>query len=381
MSSIFYNLRARKILLQCVLIGALAGLFAWLFGNAATNLANRGITGGFDFLQRAARFPISESILSYTPSDTFAWAFVVGLVNTLGVALAVAVMTTILGSLIALVRRSSNPLARMWGISYVEAFRSTPLVVQLLFWYALLTVGLPGLRDALQPLPGTFLLDRGLYLSVPAFNPSAMLSLGLVLVGTVLMFLHPGRRLDSGARRRSRGLRRAIGVALVIAAAALAAIRGQIQWDVPTLGRYNYSGGLELSPELSALLLGLTLYTASFVAEIVRGGIEAVDRGQWEAGRAIGLSERTILRFVVVPQALKVIVPPMISQYVNVIKNTTLALAVGYPDLALVTATTINQTGQALEGIFILILIFVTLSASASFLLNMYNRRVMGETR
>lgn len=317
-------LSIKSVAAQAALLIAVLSVLLWFVDNALTNLTRRGITAGFGFLERAARFPISESLLNYAPTDSFAWAYVVGLANTLTVSLLVGAIATAFGFALALARRSSNVLARSLSATYTEAIRNTPLVVQLLFWYAGVTLGLPNVHEAINLAPGVWLSDRGLVLptiSVELTNFSFELSM-------------------------------------------------------PQLQRFNFTDCLTLTPEFVALLLGLTFYSASFIGEVIRGGINAVDGGQWEAARAVGLSESQALRRVVFPQALRIIIPPLTSQYINVIKNTTLALVVGFPDIAFVTATTINQTGQAVEGIFILMLVFVTISVAASLFMNRYNASV-----
>jgi len=368
----------RAVTLQLACIALVLGLIAWLIDNTLTNLATRSIASGFDFLTRSARFPISESVLPYAPSDTFLWAFVAGLANTVVLAVVVAALSTGLGLVVALARRSTNPLALGLSTSFVELMRNTPVVVQLLFWYALVTLGLPNVHAALSPVAGVFLSDRGLYFPrvflVGVTTPVLLAGLAsATCVAAVVLFVQ---------RRRSRGLHpRACGIVAAAGACAalvLAGILGgaHLAITVPELSRFNFVGGSTLTPELVALVLGLVLYSAAFVGEIIRGGIEAVGAGQWEAGRSLGLNDRHTLRFVIVPQALRIIIPPMTSQYVNILKNTTLALVVGYPDLASVTATTINQTGQAIEGIVILMSIFLILNLSASALMNWVNRRV-----
>ncbi|MBJ7409483.1 MAG: ABC transporter permease subunit [Phenylobacterium sp.] len=367
--------RVRALAYQAACVLAVAAVVAWLAGNTFANLARRGISVGFDFLGRSARFPISESVLPYTPSDSFAWAFVVGLGNTLLLAVLVGALATALGLALALARRSANPLAVGVATVAVETLRNTPLVVQLLFWYAAVTVGLPNVHAALNPLPGVHLSDRGLYL------PAVVVGHGAVVAAVALL----GAIAVVAAARRGRALRLRTGqpnrLALTVAAGAaavlaLAIVLAGVGVRDPQLGRFNFVGGAAITPESVALLLGLVLYSAAFIGEIIRGGIDAVGVGQWEAGRAIGLDERQTLRLVVIPQALRVIIPPMTSQYVNILKNTTLALVVGYPDISSVTATTINQTGQALEGIVILMAVFLSLSLAGSAFMNWYNRRV-----
>ncbi|WKL56076.1 ABC transporter permease subunit [Asticcacaulis sp. ZE23SCel15] len=313
----------RAIAFQLLAASAFIGLILWLTGNTAANLAKRGLTVGFDFLGRAARFPISESVLSYSPTDHFWWAYTVGLGNTLFITVIVAITATVLGLMLAILRREDNPLAQGAGTTYVEFFRNTPLVVQLLFWYALVTVGLPSIDAPLNPLPGVYLTERGLYLPALSLN----------------------------------GL------------------------DMPVRAKFNFEGGLNLSPEFVAMYLGLSLYAAAFIGEIIRGGLEAVAKGQTEAALALGLAPKQALNLVLIPQALRIIIPPMTSQYINILKNSTLALVVGYPDISFVTATTINQTGQALEGIFILMLVFFTISIATSVAMNLYNARVALKVR
>jgi general L-amino acid transport system permease protein len=308
------SMRTRSLVVQLAVLFAVAGLIAWLTTNAAHNLASRGITSGFAFLSRAARFPISESLVPYSPVDSFGWAVLVGLGNTLLLSVLIALLSTALGLPLALARRSLNPLASSLAAFIVDAVRNTPLIVQLLFFYALLIHALPGPHAALNPLPGVFLTNRGLYL--PWIS------------------------------------------------------------GLPEIGRFNFEGGITLSPEMVAIVVGLTLYSTAFAAEIIRSGIEAVARGQWEAARALGLSQRTVFWRVILPQALRVIIPPMTSQYINIVKNSTLALVVGYPDLSFVIATTINQTGQAIEGVLILAFAFLAIAFMLSTALNSLNRRL-----
>lgn len=378
LAGVLRDTRLRSLAYQAIVLVLVLAAAGWLVNNTATNLASRGITGGFDFLARAARFPISESLLPYTPSDSFAWAFVVGLGNTLMLSVAIGLASTGLGLLVALARRSRNPLAVGVSTTFVEALRNTPLVVQLLFWYAAVTVGLPNVHAALSPAPGVFLSDRGLYvpgLALTGGGAAFWLIAGLGLAAT-LAAARLGHRARVLRGRANRYGLVAAGLAFVAAVLAWRLFGVQAEVQQPVLGRFNFMGGMTLTPELVALLLGLVLYSAAFIGEIIRGGVNAIGAGQWEAGRAVGLSERQTLRLVIIPQALRVIIPPMTSQYINIVKNTTLALVVGYPDISSVTATTINQTGQAVEGILILMAVFLTISLSASLFMNWYNRRV-----
>jgi general L-amino acid transport system permease protein len=378
MTVILRDARLRAIVAQAALILSLALLVWWLADNTLRNLAARGIAVGFGFMSGAARFPISESLIPYIPTDSFARAYVVGLLNTLFVSGVVIVFASALGLAVALGRCSRNPLVTAVATVFVETMRNTPLVVQLLFWYALLTTTLPAARNALSPMPGVFLSVRGLmFPSLTATGDTSVL-IGAVVAWALFAVLLLGV---------SRSLRLSTGeplpfVRLAIVVAGLAAI-GVVAWQgtglsvvTPELRGFSFVGGTRLTPEFASLLIGLILYSGAFVGEVIRGGVDAVGKGQWEAGRSIGLTDRRILRLVVIPQALRIIIPPMTSQYFNIIKNTTLALAVGYPDISFVVATTINQTGQAIEGIAILLAVFLSISLTLSLFMNWYNRRV-----
>jgi general L-amino acid transport system permease protein len=314
--------RARSIAYQALLAAAV-GLAAWyLISNAVENLLARRIASGFGFLSREAGFEIGETtLLSYNAADTYLRAIAVGLLNTFRVATLAIIFSTLLGGFLGLARLSLNWLLTKLAAGYIEVIRNVPLVVQLFFWYAVITEGLPAPAEALNPAPGVFLSNRGL--------------------------------------------------AFPILASAL-----PLKLDYPQLSGFNFSGGALLSPEFAALLLGLTLYTAAFIAEIVRAGILAVDRGQFEAAYSLGLKHGQVMRFIILPQALRVIVPPLTSQYLNCAKNSSLAVAIGYPDLVSIANTTINQTGQAIEGIAIIMLVYLTISLAISAFMNGYNRRI-----
>jgi general L-amino acid transport system permease protein len=373
-----HSSKVRLTLLQYAVVAVVLAAVAYAGHNAITNLARRGITGGFEFLARSARFPISESVLPYSPTDTFGWAFLVGLTNTLFLSMLVAVSSTVLGLFVGLARRSQHPLVYGISTAFVELMRNTPLVVQLLFWYALVSVGLPAAHDAINPAPGVFLTNRGLFVpSVHVSGNTALFTIVALAVaaGIVAAVLH-GRRahLLSGRPNRYGRMSALIGLVALILAWNIGGL--SVTLGYPVLGRFNFSGGMTLTPELVAMMLGLVLYSTAFTGEIIRGGIDAIHKGQWEAARAVGLSEALTLRLVIIPQALRVIIPPLTSQYINIVKNTTLALVVGYPDIAFVTATTINQTGQAIEGIVILMLVFLSISIAGSALMSWYNRRI-----
>ncbi len=374
----------RLLGLQLAVVATVLLIFGWMLHNMFSNLAKRGIMVGFDYLERTARFPIAESVLDYTPADSFAWAITVGVANTLFISLIVIVLSTVLGVLLGLARRSTHPLAYGLASAFTDAIRNTPLVVQLLFWYGFITYGLPASAEAFNPAPGVFFTDRGLYFPSLRIDGAAWIFWLTIIMGGAF-FVYAQRR--AARETRKTGLKSGRRNLLIVPATIVAAL---IVWAVfgltldvstPVLGRFNFGGGLLLSPEFVAIILGLVLYTTAFIGEIVRSGIGAVAKGQWEAGRAIGLSERQNLRFVIAPQALRIIVPPLTSQYINILKNSTLGLVVGYPELNFVIATTINQTGQAIEGVFILMVVFLSISIAASLLMNWYNSRIALTTR
>jgi general L-amino acid transport system permease protein len=308
--------KTRRIAYQAAAIGVALVVAWYLVHNTLVNLEDRRIASGFGFLQREAGFEIGESaFLRYGAADSYLRALFVGLTNTLSVSLIGILAATVLGGAVGLFRLSKNLLLRTLAGAYVEFIRNSPLLVQLFFWYAVISEVLPHPRDALQPLPGVFLTNRGIFF--PSFT------------------------------------------------------------STPSLEGFNFVGGLVLTPEFATLLIGLSIYTASFIAEIVRAGVLAIRRGQWEAAHAVGLTRGQALRYIVLPQSLRVIVPPMASQYLNLTKNSSLAVAIGYPDLVSIANTAINQTGQAIEGVAIIMAVYLTISLSISAFMNWYNARIM----
>lgn len=367
----------RSIVWQIVIIGLVGFAVWWLVANTMRNLEVRKIATGFGFLSREAGLPIGESMIPYSPADTYARALLVGVLNTLRVSLIGIVLATVLGTLIGIARLSHNwLLARLAGI-YVELLRDLPLLLQLLFWYALMQ-GLPGPRQALNPFGSVFLSNRGIkfpWLVWEEAHTATLLALAAGIAGTVLL----ARRFT--ARQMATGQRPRLwpwGLALMVGlpAAVWAAMGAPFTIDAPELRGFNFRGGGTITPEFAALLLGLVLYTAAFIAEIVRAGILAVHTGQWEAAGALGLSRGEQLRLIILPQALRVIIPPMTSQYLNITKNSSLAVAIGYQDIVSIANTTLNQTGQAIEGIAIIMAVYLTISLSISVFMNWYNARI-----
>jgi len=369
--------RVRAIVWQVLVVGLIGGIIFWLWSNTVHNLEVRRIATGFGFLGREAGLPIAESLIDYSPTDTYFRALLVGLGNTLKVAVVGIVLATLLGTLVGIARLSKNWLVAKIAAVYVEVIRDLPLLLQLLFWYALLQ-GLPGPRQAMHPIEGVFLSNRGLKLPWVVWTDAHSFALVAFLLGAVFTWLYRRqaieRRILDGRPRPVWPL--ALGTMVVLPVAVWWVLGAPWQGDIPALRGFNFAGGLTVSPEYFALLLGLTLYTAGFIAEIVRAGIQAVPHGQWEAAQALGLHRGQVLRQIVLPQALRVIIPPMTSQYLNITKNSSLAVAIGYQDIVSIANTTLNQTGQAIEGIAIIMLVYLTISLSISVFMNWYNARI-----
>lgn len=367
----------RALVYQILILGLVALGVWYLASNTLRNLAARNISTGFAFLHEEAGFAIGESMIEYTPADTYGHAVLVGLLNTLRVSVIGVIAATLFGTVLGIGRLSKNWLiSRLAGL-YIEVMRNIPLLLQLFFWYALITEVMPGPRQALTPLPSVFISNRGL--KIPWLRGDAMdwifggLALAIVLI---VLLAHWARRRQEATGRIFPLVRTAIALLVVVPALLWWVSGSGIQIDRPVLKGFNFQGGLSLSPEFAALLAGLVIYTSAFVAEVVRSGIQAVDQGQWEAASSIGLPRARILRLVVLPQAMRVIIPPMTSQYLNLTKNSSLAVAIGYPDIVAVTNTILNQTGQAIEGIMIIMAAYLVVSLSISVFMNWYNKRI-----
>ncbi|GLR77928.1 amino acid ABC transporter permease [Azospirillum oryzae] len=368
----------RAIVYQILVVGAVVLVGWFLVSNTLDNLARRSIATGYDFLGREAAFGIGESLIDYSPKDTYGRAFLVGVLNTLKVSVIGILLATIIGTLIGVARLSSNWLIAKLASTYVEIIRNIPPLLQLFFWYALVSDGLPPVRQALNPIPGVFLSQRGLRVPVPAPDP-VWANMGIALLVGILAAWGVSRwaraRQDRTGQLFPAGW---TGLGLIIGLPILTWLAGgaPLAMDVPKLTGFNFTGGAAISPEFFAILTGLTLYTAAFIAEVVRSGITAVNWGQTEAARALGLPGGPTLRLVILPQALRVIVPPLTSQYLNLMKNSSLALAIGYPDLVSIANTTLNQTGQAIEGVTMIMGTYLVISLSISIFMNWYNKRI-----
>jgi len=368
----------RGIVFQILFVAVILALAGFLVHNTLNNLAQQNIATGFGFLGREAAFGIGESLIAYSPADTYARAFLVGLTNTLYVAALGVVLATILGTVMGLARLSSNWLIRKLAQIYVETFRNIPLALQLFFWWGVLRGSAPAPRQAWQPLPDVFVSNRGIVFPVPREDSAHFWMLLALLAGVAAAWgisrwarerqMRTGQQFPSGWL----GLALILGLPLAVFLAA----GMPLQLDVPALHGFNFTGGTSFSPEFAALLIGLVIYTASFIAEIVRAGILAVSWGQSEAALALGLTPWQRMRLIVLPQALRVIIPPMTSQYLGLTKNSSLAVIIGFPDLVSVANTTINQTGQAVEGITMIMAVYLAISLLISLFMNLYNRSV-----
>jgi len=367
----------RSLVYQIVAVLLVVAAGWYLVHNTLQNMRVRGIQSGFDFLLQPAGFAISESLLDFDSAHTYLWAYVVGLSNTLRVAIVGIVLATILGTLVGIGRLSKNFLVRTLCGVYVETFRNVPLLLQLFIWYFVLTEFLPPIDEALQPLPHVFFSKNGLQFPIPFWAMGHVwLALG-ALVGCIGAW--GWARL---AWRRFEATGQALPV--VLPGLALLVVGGFIGWlaggapsalDLPEKTEITVVGGGAVTPEFLTVLIGLTLYTASYIAEIVRGGIQAVAFGQHEAAAALGLTRAQEVRLVLLPQALRVIIPPITSQYLNLTKNSSLAVAVGYPELVSISTTSLNQTGRAIEAIALVMLCYLTLSLLTAAIMNWYNRR------
>ncbi|KAA2244124.1 ABC transporter permease subunit [Salinarimonas soli] len=373
-----YNVRVRAILYQVLAVAAvvLAGLY--LFGNMSAKLAEQNIATGFGYLGREAGFTISQAFIEYKPSDTYAMALLVGILNTVWVSAIGCVLATVIGTVVGIARMSSNPLLSWLMLAYVEALRNVPLLLYLFLWYALIVAILPNVRDALQPLPYVYLSNGGLTVPALRWSPAhtgVLLALLAGIAAAVLVVRRArARRVATGREGTAWPL--ALAALLVPPVVAGLLLQPEMAVNWPEKGRFRLSGGLHLTPEFTALLVGLSLSASAGVAEIVRSGIQSVGKGQWEASRALGLRDNGAMRLVVLPQALRVIIPPMTNTYLSLFKNSSLAIAIGYPDLVMVSNTTMNQTGQAIEAIALFMLVYLGLSLTISFGMNRYNARV-----
>ena len=375
----FWNDPSKRAIVYQIAATLMVGLLGYyLLSNINANLERQSIATGFGFLQKDSSFEIGESLISYSAADSYGKALVVGALNTLIVAFIGIILTVILGTVIGIARLSSNWLASRLAAAFIEVFQDIPVLLQLFFWYAFFYEILPTPRQALNPFTGVFLCNRGFIFAVPEPHPAYKIMALTFLAGCVIVYF---------LRRWARQRKDRTGQEFPTFWVSLAVLFGlplsvwlvagaPLSMSVPELRGFNFKGGMSISPEFSALLLGLVLYTAAFVAEVVRAGIQSVSKGQTEAARAIGLKPRLVLNLVILPQALRVIIPPLTSQMLNLTKNSSLAVAIGYPDFVSVAGTTINQTGQAIEGVALIMMVYLMFSLATSAFMNWYNKKM-----
>ncbi len=362
-------------------IGAVAVtvvVVGYFWHNALVNMDRQGIATGFGFLSREAGFEISLALIPYSPADTYGRALLIGLLNTLLVSAIGCVLTTIFGVLLGIARLSSNWLLRKVTLWYVEIFRNTPLLLQLVVWWDLLRYGAPGPRQALEILPNVFASNRGVTFPVLTGHPADLWVVAAFFLGILatIWIARWARHRQERTGQQFPTVWVGIGLILLLPLAVFFVTGAPLDLDKPALAGFNFKGGATISPEFAALLFGLVANTSAFVAEIVRSGIQAVSWGQTEAAGALGLRRGLTLRLVVLPQAIRVIIPPMTSEYLSLTKNSSLAVGIGFADFVSVANTEMNQTGQAIEVIAILMAVYLTISLIISASMNVYNRHM-----
>ena len=380
--ALWHSAGFRAIVYQVLMVVLVIAAFYYMFSNAQTAMEKRGISTGFDFLSEESGFAIGESVIPSSPEDTYLRAFVVAILNTFKVAGISLVVATVVGILIGLGRLSSNWMINKIASAYVELFRNTPQLVQIIFWYTIMT-RLPSPREAFHPIKGIFLCNRGLIFAWPQSDPVHIWMLGGLVAGCIGAYalsrwsnLH-WKKTGQFVSVFWYGLSLIIGIPLSIWLLDGA----PLDMELPSLRGFNYVGGLSLSPEFLGLATGLSLYIASFIAEIVRSGIQSVDRGQIEAARAIGLRPSFIFRIVTLPQALRVMVPPAAAQYVSLCKTSSLGVAIGYPELFNVNNTITTLSGNTMECIGIMMVVYLVISFTIASVMNWYNKLVQIKER
>ena len=372
------NPEKRAIVFQIVALLLVAVVSYYLYSNTQANLERQSIATGFGFLEKEASFEIGESVIEYSAADSYADALLVGALNTVKVSFIGIIFTLIIGTFVGVARLSSNWLVSKIAAGYIEVMQNIPVLLQLFFWYAIFYESFPSPRQALNPFEGVFLCNRGLIFGVPeAHAVHATMGWAFIAALAIGWYLNRwGKRRQAQTGQIFPAVRVTLALSIGLPLLAWVFAGAPTAMDIPALSGFNFTGGVTVSPEFSALLLGLVFYTAAFVAEIVRAGIQSVGSGQIEAAKAVGLRSGQVLHLVVLPQALRVIIPPLTSQMLNLTKNSSLAIAIGYADFVAVTNTTINQTGQAIEGVALIMLIYLFFSLSTSLFMNWYNKKM-----
>lgn len=378
-ANLLYNPTFRSVVFQVLAVGALTALIYTIVNNTLTNLDARGIATGFDFLSQEAGFGIGLTLIEYDETFSYGRTFFVGLLNTALVSILGIILATVIGFSMGIARLSSNWLVSRFAAVYIEIFRNIPLLLQIFFWYFAVLQALPSTRQSMSLGEAIFLNVRGLYFPTPIFEQGSSIVITAFIAGIIATFFI---NIWANNRQKLTGQQTPMGrvaMALIIGLPLVTYfIMGMpISAEYPELKGFNFKGGISIIPELAALMLALSIYTASFIAEIVRSGINAVSHGQTEAAMSLGIPRSRTLKLVIIPQALRIIIPPLTSQYLNLTKNSSLAMAIGYPDLVSVFAgTTLNQTGQAIEVIAMTMGVYLTLSLLTSAVMNIYNRKV-----
>ena len=365
----------RKMFYQTLLIVFLVLLGGYLYSNVDENLERQGIATGFDFLSESAGFSIGESSITYHMLDSYGRAILVGILNSVHVFTVGIVCATILGFTIGVSRNSSNWLLSKIASTYVEICRNVPVVLHVIFWAAVIRF-LPSVREPITLFENVKITNRGLYFPILKYNSVYVWMAVFFVIAVILSILlnrwATSRQTRTGIELNTLWLRASLIIFIPIIVWLFSGV--PLEWDVPTLGTFNYHGGMMISPEYLILLIGISVYTSAFIAEIVRAGINSVPIGQIEAAKALGLKNKYIMRYIKIPQAMKVIVPPITSQYLSLAKNSSLGVLVGYPDLVNIGNTTLNQSGRAVEAIFIMMIVFLFFSLIISTVMNTYNR-------
>ncbi|KGK11196.1 amino acid ABC transporter permease [Vibrio navarrensis] len=378
-TNLFYNPTFRSVLFQVLAILALVFFFYTIVNNALTNLESRGIATGFDFLSQEAGFGIGLTLIEYDETHSYGTTFVVGLLNTALVSFLGIIVATFLGFVIGIARLSTNWLVSRFAAVYIETFRNIPLLLQIFFWYFAVLQALPSPRESISFGEYVFLNVRGLFFPKPIFESGSAFVFAALIAGvlaTIFIRIWAKNKQKLTGQQTPMG-RIAFSLVIVLPVLVYFIAGSPIAFEYPELKGFNFRGGISIIPELAALLVALSIYTAAFIAEIVRSGINAVNHGQTEAAMSLGLPRARTLKLVIIPQALRIIIPPLTSQYLNLTKNSSLAMAIGYPDLVSVFAgTTLNQTGQAIEIIAMTMAVYLTLSLLTSALMNLYNKKV-----
>lgn len=377
---LLYDPRVRSIAYQALLCGVIGFLVWGAVHNAAVNLQKARIASGFGFWNDISGFDISQTLIDYSSSvSTYGQAFWVGLLNTLLVAILGIILATVIGFVVGIMRLSKNWLISRLAAGYVELFRNIPLLLQLLFWYNAVLKALPDIRESITLWGGGFINNRGIFVPQPIPGIGFRYTVAALVLGIIgaIAYRQYAKQKQLRTGQQSPVFLVALGFIVGLPLVVFAASGLPLSFGYPELGRFNIRGGIEILPEFLALLFGLSIYTAAFIAEAVRAGISAVSHGQTEAAYSLGLRPQPTLRLIVVPQAMRVIIPPLTNQYLNLTKNSSLAVAIGYPDLVQVFAgTVLNQTGQAVEVIAITMGVYLLISVVTSLIMNWYNRRI-----